>query len=131
MGIEHFKEDIFRTFNVSSREGWRFLNVRNSSRRLRIDPNVKDHRGSQPLISPKKIREMEHILETEGIEARAYTWKQLRFEVGLECSRHTVNRAMGTMEYHKYIACRKSGVYEKRPKNRLNWATTILQKYSH
>ena len=55
MGIEHFKEDIFRTFNVSSREGWRFLNDRNSSRRLGNDPNVEDHRGSQPLISPKKI----------------------------------------------------------------------------
>ncbi len=58
MGIEHFKENIFRTFNVSSREGWRFLNHRNSSCRLGNDPNVKDHRGSQPLISPKKIREI-------------------------------------------------------------------------
>ena len=55
MRIEHFKEDIFRTFNVSSREEWRFLNDRNSSRRLENDPNVEDHRGSQPLISPKKI----------------------------------------------------------------------------
>lgn len=73
MGIEHFKEDIFRTFNVSSREGWRFLNERNSSRRLENDPNVEDYRGPQPLISPKNYREMERNLETEGIEARTYT----------------------------------------------------------
>ncbi len=77
IGIEHFKEDIFRTFNVSSREGWRFLNDCNSSRRLGNDPNVEDHRGSQPLISLKKFREMKRILETESIEARAYTWEQL------------------------------------------------------
>ena len=131
IGIEHFKEDIFRTFNVSSREGWRFLNDRNSSRRLGNDPNVEDHRGSQPLISPKKIREMERILETEGIEARAYTWEQLGFEVGLECSGRTVKRAMGTMEYHKCIACRRGWVNEKTAKDRLNWATTMLQKYPH
>ena len=53
-----------------------------------------------PLIGPEKIREMERILETEGIEARAYTWEQVGFEVGLECSGRTVQRAMGTMEYH-------------------------------
>ncbi len=73
MGIEHFKEDIFRTFNVSSQEGWRFLNDRNFSRRLGNNLNVEDHRGSPPLISPKKIWEMQRILETEGIEAYAYT----------------------------------------------------------
>ncbi len=85
IGIEHFKEDIFRTFNVSSRDGWRFLNDRTSSRRLGNDLNVEEHRGSQPLISLKKIWEMEPILETEGIEGHDYTWEQLGFEVGLEC----------------------------------------------
>ncbi len=90
MGIEHFKEDIFRTFNVSSQEEWRFLNDHNFSHRLGNNPNIEDHRGSQPLITPKKIREMKRILETEGIEANAYTWEQLGFEVGLECSGCTV-----------------------------------------
>lgn len=50
MGIDYFKEDIFRTFNVSNREGWRFLTDRDSSRRLQNDPNVEDHRGPQPLL---------------------------------------------------------------------------------
>ncbi len=107
MGIEHFKENIFRTFNVSSREGWRFLNDRNFSRGLGNDSNVEDHRGSKSLISQKKIREMEDILETEGIEAHVYTGEQLGFEVGLECSGHTVKGAIGTMEYHKCIAYRR------------------------
>lgn len=85
MGIEYFKQDIFRTFNVSSREGWRFLSD-SSSRRLHNDPDREEHRGRKPLIGPEKIRGMKRILETEGIETRSYTWEQLGFEVGLECS---------------------------------------------
>ena len=50
---------------------------------------------------------MERILETEGIEARALTWEQLDYEVGLDCSGRTVQRAMGTMDYHKCVSCRK------------------------
>ncbi len=131
MRIEHFKEDIFRIFNVSSREEWRFLNDRNSSCRLGNDPNVEDHRCSQSLIGPKKIREIERILETEGIEVRAYTWEQMGFEVGLECSARTVKRAIRTIEYHKCIACRRGWVNEKTAKDRLNSTTTMLQKYLH
>lgn len=67
MEVDYLKEDIFRTFNVGSR---------NSSRRVQNDPDVADHRGPQPLIRLEKIREMELILETEGFEARAYTWEQ-------------------------------------------------------
>lgn len=33
------------------------------------------------------------------------------------------------MDYHKCIACRKGWVNEKTAKDRLNWATTMLQKY--
>ena len=59
IGIDYFKEDIFRTFNVSNREGWRFFNNRNSSCQLQNNPNVEDNQGSQPLFGPEKIREME------------------------------------------------------------------------
>lgn len=106
MEVDYLKEDIFRTFNVGSREGWRYLSNRNSSRRVQNDP-VADHRGPQPLIRPEKIREMELVLETEGIEARAYTREQLGFEVGLECTGRIVQRAIGAMNYHKCIASRR------------------------
>lgn len=131
MGIESFKEDIFRTFNVSSREGWKFLSDGFSSRGLHNDPDRKEHRGRQPLISPEKIREIERLLETEGIEARYYTWEQLGFEVGLGGSGRTVQRAMGTMDYHKCIACRRGWVNGKTAKDRMNWATVMLDKYPH
>lgn len=75
MGVDYLKEDNFRTFNVDIREGWRYLSDRNSSRQVQNDPDVEAHRGPQPLIGPEKIRKMELSLETEGIEARAYTWE--------------------------------------------------------
>ncbi len=131
MEIDYFKKDIFRTFNVGSREGWRFLSDRNSSRRVQNDPDVKDHPGPQPLIGPEQTREMEPILETEGIEPRAYTWEQLGFGVGLECSGRTAQRAMGAMNYHKCIACRRGWVNDKTAKDRMNWATVMLERYPH
>ena len=131
MGIDYFKDDIFRTLNVGSREGWRFLSNRNSSRRVPNDLDVEDHRGPQPLIGPEKIREMDRILETEGIEARAYILEQLGFEVGLEFSGRIVQRAMGTMSYHKCIAFRRGWVNEKTANDRMNWATVMLERYPH
>ena len=62
--------DIFRIFKVTSRQGWEFLRDGVSSRRLHNEPDHEEHRCRKPLISLEKIREMERILETEGIEAR-------------------------------------------------------------
>ena len=90
-------------FNVTRRQGYQFLVDNASSRRLHNEPENEDPRGRKPLISPKKIRETERILETEGIEARSYTREPLEFEVGLECSRRTVQMAMGTMDYHNAL----------------------------
>lgn len=69
---------------------------------------------------------MERLLQTEGIEARSYTWEQLGFEVGLDCSGRGVQRAMGTMDYYKCIACRRSRVTEKTAKDRMNWPLLCL-----
>ena len=124
--MDYFKEDIFRTFNVTSRQGWEFLKDGASSRRLHNEPDREEPRGRKPLISLEKIREMERISETEGIEARSYTWEQLGFEVGLECSGRTVQKAMGTMDYHKCIACRRGWVNQKTAKDRTNWASVFF-----
>ena len=89
MGMEYFKEDVFRTFNVSHRQGYEFLRNDSSSRRLHNDSDQEETRGRRQLISADKLREMERILQDEGIEARALTWEQLRYEVGLECMYRT------------------------------------------
>lgn len=77
MGKQYSQEDVCRTFDVSSRQGWEFLRHHASSRRPHNDPSKEETRGRKSLVSPEKIGQMERILETEGIEARAYTWEQL------------------------------------------------------
>ena len=85
MGIDYVKRHVFQTFNVSTRQGHEFLHNDSSSHRLHNDPNRKETRGRPRVISAEKLREMERILQEEGIEARAMTWEQLGYEVGLEC----------------------------------------------
>ena len=62
MGIAYFKEDMFRTFNVSHRQGYEFLRNDSSSRQLHNNPDQEDTRGRPRLISAKKLRDIEHIL---------------------------------------------------------------------
>ena len=72
---------------------------------------------------------MERILEEEGIEARALTWEQLGEEIGLDCTGRTIKNAMGTMDYHKCIACRKGWVNKKTAENRVKWTDFMLERY--
>lgn len=108
----YFKEDVFRTFNVNRKRGYEWLRTA-VSRRMHNDPEQEETRGRKHIIFAEKIREMECVLETEGIEARRFTWEQLGNEVGLDCNGRTVQRAMGTMDYHKCIACCKGWVNKR------------------
>ena len=67
MWMQYFKEDVFRKFDVSSRQEWEFLRDNASSRRRHNDPSNEETRGRKSVGSPEKIREMERILETEGL----------------------------------------------------------------
>lgn len=129
MGISYFKEDVFRIFNVGHAAGWRALS--GQSRRHHNDSTISENRGRHSLVTPEKIHEMEKIIQEEGFEARALTWEQLGYEVGLEFSGRTIQKAMGTMNYHKCVACRKEWVNEKTARRRVEWATVMLQKYPH
>ena len=138
-GIEYFKSDVFCTFNVKPREGYHYLRSGNSSnnyeqddhssRRLGNNSDEEETRGRHSLVTPAKIREMERVLETEGMEARSLTWEQLGFEVGLEVSGRTIERAMGTMDYHKCIACLRGWVNPRTAQHRVEWATIMLERY--
>jgi hypothetical protein len=68
---------------------------------------------------------MEYILETEGIEARALTWEQLVFEIGLKLSKLTVIRALGSLDYSKYVACVRGWVSPKL----YEFASLMLSRY--
>ena len=74
MGIFNYKNDVFRTFNVSEAQGYQFLNSETSAGRRHNDPEESETRGRKSIVLTKDVREMEKILE-EGFEARALTWQ--------------------------------------------------------
>lgn len=129
MGIPYVKADVFRTFKVSHSQGYEFLHEESSSRRLHNDPNREETCGRPRIISAEKIREMERILQEKGIGARALTCEQLGYEVGLECTGKTVKKAMGSMNYRKYLACKKGWVNEKTAHNRKQWVEVKKERY--
>ena len=51
---------------------------------------------------------MEKILESDRIETRGITWAQLGYEAGLNVSGYIIQRAIGSINYRKYITyCKK------------------------
>ena len=128
MGISYYKEDVLRTFDVSREQGFAFLR-NDSARRLENNSDAEETRGRKSLITPKQIREMDRILETEGIEGRGLTWSQLGYEIGLDCSGRTIQRAMGTMDYYKCLSCRRGWVNNKTDAHRVEWAQVMLNRY--
>ena len=62
MGIDYVKRNVFRTFNVSIRQGHEFLRNESFSHRLHNDPNREKTRGHLHAISVEKLCEIEHIL---------------------------------------------------------------------
>jgi len=125
-GIPFFKEDVFRHFQVLHASGYRMLKPETSSRRY--DTLVMHNPSHHPrTITPEKLREMEMILENEGIEARGLTWEQLGTEVGLDVSGCTVRRALGTLEYYKCIACKKGWVNEQTAEKRVYHVRIMLE----
>ena len=100
-----------------------------SSRRSTHNPKIQETRGRSRKITPKDIRQMERILEEDGIYSRALTWEQLGYEAGLDVSGRTIQRSMGTMDYHKCIACRKGWVNKASKKRRVEYAEYWLSRY--
>jgi hypothetical protein len=124
MNIPYYKNDV-----RSMCQNDEMLRPDSSSRRRHNDPEEEETHGRKGLITPQHIREMEKILEEEGFEARALTWEQLGFEVGLECSGKTVKRALGTMDHHKCVACRKGWVSQRTATKRVEYAVVMLERY--
>ncbi|PQE31529.1 hmg box protein [Rutstroemia sp. NJR-2017a WRK4] len=126
--IPFFKQDVFDFASMPRRSGYRAL-AGESTRR--VDSRDLTARQQPRVIPPEKIREMEILLEEEGIEGRALTWEQLGTEVGLDVDRKTVQDAMGTMEYHKCVACKKGWVNSRIAERRVEHSRVMLERYPH
>ena len=96
-GITGKNEAVFRANGVPHPTGYRILRSSNP-RTLKNDPTRKETRRGHNKITPELIREMEKILENEGLDGRSLTWMQLGFEAQIEASEATIGKAMGTLE---------------------------------
>ena len=113
IGLKRQKARIFRFHDIPKTTGYRICKSDDRTLKNILNPRKKETRGRKKLISPEKLKKMEYILETEGIEARALTWEQLAFEVGLKLSKLTVMRALGSLDYSKCVACVRGWVSPK------------------
>ncbi len=130
MNISYFKNDVFKTFEVSKQQEYQMLQPEIFARRRNNDSEHEETCGRKSLISNKDIRKMKRVLKSKNFEARALTWEQLGFEMSLKCSGDTIKRAMKTMNYHKCIACMKGWVSPRTVTKRVEYAVIMLERYS-
>ncbi|KAI5805098.1 hypothetical protein EDC01DRAFT_642001 [Geopyxis carbonaria] len=98
--------------------------------RLHNSKRRKETRGRAPKLGWKEIHAMDKIIEDWGIEARQLTWQALAYEAGIEdVSENTIRKAMGTLDYHQCIACRKGYVNPSTAKDRLQFSKVMLERY--
>lgn len=100
-----------------------------SLRRGANNSEIKKRRGRKSVISSKDTREMKKILEADGFNTRALRWEQLGYEARLDVSSRTIRRHMGTMEYHKCLACRKGWCNEKIKAKRVEVCEIWKERY--
>jgi hypothetical protein len=85
-----------------------------------------EKRGRKPLLSPKQVREADRFLQDVGWDARVLTWDQLANELDFGVSGWTLKRALGSLDYHKCMACAKGWVSKRSAKMRVQHAKTYL-----
>ncbi|KAF1938862.1 hypothetical protein EJ02DRAFT_498537 [Clathrospora elynae] len=87
---------------------------------------MPEKRGRKPLLSPKQVREADRFLQDVGWDAHVLTWEQLANELDFGVSGWTLKRALGSLDYHKCMACVKGWVSKRSAKMRVQHAETYL-----
>ena len=57
------------------------------------------------------------------------TWLQLGFEAQVDASEATIKRVMGSLDYHKCLACQRGWQSPSSKKNRVEYAKYMLERY--
>ncbi len=81
------------------------------------------------MLTERDLQTLEFIVRRHGQDGRVLSWEGLAEEAGLNVSGRTIQRAMGTMDYRRCIACQKSWVMPSLAARRLKWASDMLAKY--
>jgi len=73
MNISYYKNDVFRTFNMSKQQGYEMLHSDSSSQCQHNNFDEEKTCDQKELIMAKHIHEMKKVLKEEEFEARALT----------------------------------------------------------
>ena len=126
------KNQIFRRLDIAKRSGNRILALEAnnpSDRTLNNDPDLLETRGRPKKITLDHLDIMDKILQAGDLQDRAMTWETLGYEAGLDVSARTIQRAMGSLNYYKCVACRKTWISPDLAIRRKESAKTMLARY--
>jgi len=126
----HNKRAIFQYYGVSKTRGYEILRTQPDSDRTFPRTDEKETRGAKRIITSAYIQKMEDILAEGDVQDKAMSWKTLGIEAGIkEASERTIQRALGRLDYHKCVACRRSWVSTGVRQRRVEYAKEMLSKY--
>jgi len=138
MGIPYYHTDLFKFYGVSKHQGWAILKEgieeevsedlpgMSFDRTHHNNPAIEERRGRKPLLTPAQVYEADRFLQDVGWDARVLTWAQLAKELDFGVSGDTMKRALGSLDYHKCVACTKGWVSQRCAKQRVQFAETHL-----
>ncbi|EDU42948.1 HMG box protein [Pyrenophora tritici-repentis] len=127
-GIPYLHTDLFAFNHVSKQQGWAILKEKGveHDRTHHNDPTTEEKRGRKPKLSQKDLERCDRFLQDVGWDGRVLTWPQLAEELQLDVSGNTLRSVLGSMDYHKCIACTKGWVSRKLAKKRVEHSETML-----
>jgi hypothetical protein len=131
LGLKYNHMDLFRYHNVSKEAGWALLRTDQElfDRTHHNNEAVQEQRGRPPLLSHKDLERADKFLQDIGWDARVMTWDQICEELSLPCGGHTLKDHLGSMDYHKCIACCKGWVSPKLAEKRKEWCEVMISRY--
>lgn len=88
-----------------------------------------EKRGRPSKLSPKDLERADRYLQDLGWEGRTLTWEELAQELDLNVTGKILHDHLGSMNYHKFIACTKGWVSKRTAKERVEYAQTILERH--
>lgn len=131
LGVPYLHSDLFKYHGVSKHQGWEILKTDNElfDRTHHNNPVVPEKRGRPPVLSAKDFERVDRFLQDLGWTARVMSWQEIVEDLDLNCNGQTLRDHMGSMDYHKCIACCKGWISGKLAPKRKAWAEVMLERY--
>lgn len=122
------KRQLFREEGIPKSTAERILKSRDP-RRLHHSEIRKETRGRKSQFTISDLRYVELILKTNRFDGRVLSWDALAQEACLKITGRTLRLHLRTFNYRRCVACRRSWVNPQHARRRVEWATTMLNRY--